>query len=84
MYIVETDSGKFYTGITTNVERRFSEHSKPKGSKAAKFFRTDPAKKVVYRELCADRSSASQRESTIKKMPKRDKVLLVLTVMAQR
>ena len=26
LYIVETESGKLYTGITTDVNRRFNEH----------------------------------------------------------
>lgn len=68
VYMIETQSGKLYTGITTDVERRFQEHcGSPKG---AKFFRTDPAKQVVYREVCLTRSAATQRESVIKKLPK--------------
>ncbi len=77
LYIVETVSGKLYTGITTDVERRFREHSDKAGSRGAKFFRSDPAKALVYREACADRSVASKREYAIKKMSAQKKRQLI-------
>ena len=75
--MVETHGGKLYTGITTDVERRFAEHKAPTNPRSAKFFRSDPAKQVVYIEPCKDRSSASQREYRIKKMDRQKKWLLV-------
>ena len=63
VYIVLTKKGRFYTGISTDVERRFLEHKHKKG---AKFFRTDDAQKIVYRERCENRSVASIREAEIK------------------
>ena len=71
VYMVRTASGKLYTGITTDVERRFQEHqqtSRGKGSKGAKFFRSDLPRAVVYREACANRSVASRREALIKRL----------------
>jgi len=77
VYMVETQSGKLYTGITTDVDRRFKEHcGEAKGNKGAKFFRTDGAKAVVYREACEDRSQASQKEAAIKKLSRKKKSLL--------
>ena len=75
--MIQTRSGKLYTGITTDIERRFAEHCH--SVKGAKFFRSDPAATVVYREACQDRSSASKRESAIKKMKRSDKLLLFKT-----
>lgn len=75
LYIVETESGKLYTGITTDLERRFSEHAS--GRKGAKFFRTSKFKKMVYSETHTDRSEASKREAQIKKMSKREKMELI-------
>ena len=85
LYMIETVSGKYYTGITTDVERRFAEHiavnvennAKGKNNKGAKFFRSDPAKKVVYREACSNRSEASQREAAVKKLSRAKKRQLV-------
>ena len=76
VYMVETQSGKLYTGITTDVERRFHEHCHdPK--LGARFFRSDPAKAVVYQEPQPDRSSASKREAAIKKLPRKAKLALI-------
>ncbi len=76
VYIIETQKQKFYTGITTDIERRFSEHlSDP--LKGAKFFRLDKPKIIVYRKQCADRASASVHEASIKKMSRRKKELLI-------
>jgi len=71
VYIVETCCGKLYTGITTDVERRFNEHRDVfsiGASKGAKFFRGKEPKQIVYRETCESRSDASKREYSIKKM----------------
>lgn len=69
VYIVESSDGYLYTGITTDVERRFKEHRGLAGkNKGAKFFRGRTAIAVRYTEVFADRSEASKRESTIKKM----------------
>lgn len=77
VYILETQSGKLYTGITTHPERRFQEHrASPKG---AKFFRTDPPKSIVYTETYATRSEASKREHAIKQMKRHEKEELVST-----
>jgi putative endonuclease len=54
-----------YTGITTDVERRFSQHRSGAG---AKYFRAHKPEQVVYLERGHDRSSASTREAKIKKM----------------
>lgn len=76
LYMIRTVSGKLYTGITTDVERRFAEHLGG-SAKAAKFFRSDAAKAVVYREVCDNRSQASKREAAIKKMRRADKLKLI-------
>jgi putative endonuclease len=79
--MVETQTGKLYTGITTDVERRFKEHCGQLGNKkGAKFFRSDAAKCVVYREPRENRSEASQREAVIKKLSRQSKVRLIKVV----
>jgi putative endonuclease len=79
VYMVETESGKLYTGITPDVERRFSEHSGgggAAGKKGAKFFRSDKPKALVFREESKNRSEASKREAQIKKLSRQEKCLL--------
>jgi len=74
--MVETQSGKLYTGITTDVERRYAEHSGKSGKKGAKFFRSDKPKKIVFQEESKNRSEASKREAAIKKLSRKEKCLM--------
>lgn len=76
VYIIETKSGKLYAGITTDVSRRFQEHKNLK-TKGAKFFRTDPPRKMVYQETTANRSEALKREAQIKKLTRKEKLQLI-------
>ena len=76
VYMVRSRSGKLYTGISTDPERRFREHC-GEGGRGARFFRGDPAEAIVYREAAANRSEASQREAAIKKLPRSAKVSLI-------
>jgi putative endonuclease len=75
LYIIETENDKLYTGITTDVERRFNEHlNEPKG---AKFLKANPPKKVVYTEEFSSRSEATKREMEVKKLKKNEKLKLI-------
>lgn len=77
VYIVEAENGHFYTGITTNLARRLTEHQTKQGG--ARFFHTSAAKQIVYQEPHPDRSSASKREAAIKKMSRKAKITLIET-----
>ncbi|MFN8369043.1 MAG: GIY-YIG nuclease family protein [Bacteriovoracaceae bacterium] len=76
VYIIETDKGFYYTGITTDIDRRFKEHKSNK-KKGARFFRSSKPIKIIYFEKYENRSLATKREIEIKKMTKLQKVLLV-------
>lgn len=75
VYIIETESGKLYTGITNDLERRFSEHKE--GKKGARYFRLSRPQSIVYQEKYTSRSEASKRESEIKRMRRSEKLGLV-------
>jgi putative endonuclease len=64
-YIVECADGTFYTGWTTDPERRVAQHNKGVG---AKYTSTRRPVKLVYLEEQPDRVSAMKRELAIKKM----------------
>lgn len=74
VYIIEASDGSLYTGITTDVDKRFAQHLSGKGAKY--FFGRAPVK-VVYTEKDHDRSSASVRESAIKKLTRQQKQQLI-------
>lgn len=76
VYIIRSRSGKLYTGITTDVERRLLEHQTDK-RRGAKFFRSDPAQEVVYREALENRATATRRELAIKRLSRQEKLLLI-------
>ena len=80
VYMIETSCGKFYTGITTDLDRRFTEHNdvfEGRGNKGAKFFRGHHPAKIIHSETYNSRSEASKREYQIKAMTKRDKTHLL-------
>ena len=65
VYIVECSDGTYYTGITTDVQRRLNEHNY--SFKSAKYTRSRRPVKLVYVEEAINRSEASKREIKIKK-----------------
>jgi len=75
VYIIEASDGSLYTGVTTDVERRFNEHGS--ANKGARFFRGRKPVEVVYTESHPDRSSALRRESAIKKLKRDQKLELI-------
>jgi putative endonuclease len=77
VYMIRTESGQLYTGITTDIQRRWRQHMSGQGG--ARYFRTQKPKFVCYIEEQPDRSSASKREAAIKKMPKLVKETLITT-----
>ena len=75
VYIVRASDQSLYTGITTDPERRFTEHKS--GKAGAKYFRGRDALEMVYLETSTDRSSASKREAQIKKLSRVEKLVLI-------
>ncbi len=66
--MIRTMDGQLYTGITTDIQRRWQQHSSGKGG--ARYFRARKPESLCLIEQHPDRSSASKREAEIKKMPK--------------
>lgn len=74
VYMIQTQKGMLYTGITNDLPRRWKQHQTGNG---AKFFSIDPPKEVVYVEVLSDRSKALKTESAIKKMKAPQKAQLI-------
>jgi putative endonuclease len=81
VYIILCSDNSLYTGITTDIERRFRQHQAGRG---AKYFRGRQPLQVVYLEENHSRSSAAGREARIKLMSRADKVNLVLPVISTK
>ena len=74
VYLLQCVDGSIYTGIATDVERRFREHVSGKG---AHYTRAHKAEKILYTESHPNRSQASKREAEIKKLKRTEKLKLV-------
>jgi putative endonuclease len=71
VYLVRCRDGSLYTGIATDVSRRFSEHED--GVKGAKYLRGKGPLKLVYQQEIGDRSLAQKIESRIKRLSSTEK-----------
>ncbi|MBL0226059.1 MAG: GIY-YIG nuclease family protein [Geobacteraceae bacterium] len=74
VYMILCSDDSLYTGITTDIQRRFLQHASGRG---AKYFRGHRPLEVVYREEGHTRSSASKREREIKSLERPDKLALI-------
>src|SRR5690554_2276902 len=76
LYLLRLANGHLYTGITTDVERRFAEHlaGAPKG---AKCLRGRGPLQLVHAQPVGSRGEALRAEWAVKKLSKRHKEQLV-------
>ena len=73
VYVLQCGDGTLYTGVTTDLVRRFKEHQNGTG---AKYTRSRGAAKILYSERKRTRSSAQKREAEIKSWPRKKKLQL--------
>ncbi len=71
VYLLECQDGTYYTGITTDVERRFAEHVAGTG---ARYTRSHPPLRVLESCPVDTRSAALRAERAIKRLPKESKL----------
>jgi putative endonuclease len=72
LYIIRCKDNSLYTGITTDVERRFFEHQNDK-VKGAKYLRGKGPLQLVFKKIIGTKSEAAIMEYQIKKLPKEKK-----------
>ena len=73
-YILECSDGTFYTGWSTDPERRLREHN---GGAGARYTRSRRPVRLVYLEELPDKSAALKRERAIKALPRPKKQKLI-------
>lgn len=76
VYMIRCQDNSIYTGITTDIERRFKEHLS-KDKKCAKYTLTHTANKLESTWQTEDKALASKLEYHIKKLPKVKKEELI-------
>ncbi|MCR9205308.1 MAG: GIY-YIG nuclease family protein, partial [Halobacteriovoraceae bacterium] len=73
-YMLLTEQGTIYTGVTTDFNRRYEEHcGRDIGKKGAKYTKANRPKYPIYLEKSENRSLAQKRESAIKKLTRKQK-----------
>lgn len=74
VYLVRCGDGSLYTGISTDVDRRFGEHQANRG---ARRLRGRGPLELVYRCAVGDRAQAQRVEYRVKQMSRPDKERLI-------
>ena len=74
LYILECADNSLYTGITTDIDRRFLEHKNKMGGR---YTRAKKVVRIAYSENYPNRSSASKREAEIKGWSRQEKLDLI-------
>jgi len=76
LYILKCSDGTYYTGITTDIDRRISEHNglSPRG---AKYTSARRPVVLVYQAGFPTRSEALKEEFRIKKLTRAEKKELI-------
>jgi putative endonuclease len=74
VYVLSCADGTYYTGYTTDVDRRVAEHDAGEG---AKYTRGRTPVELVHVEDYESRSAAMSREAEIKRLSRAEKEALV-------
>ena len=77
LYLVRCRDGSLYTGIATDVARRFAQHS-GEGSAGSKYLKGRGPLTLVFKEKLGSKSLALQVERRVKKLSKANKEDLIL------
>ncbi|MDD3184642.1 MAG: GIY-YIG nuclease family protein [Anaerostipes sp.] len=73
-YIIKCKDDSLYTGWTNNIEKRMKAHNDGTG---AKYTRGRGPVTLVHLEVFDTKEEAMRREAAIKKLSKKEKLLLV-------
>lgn len=73
-YIIQCSDNTFYTGWTTDLERRLAAHNSGKG---AKYTRNRTPVTLVYYEIFQTKQDAMRREYAIKQLSRQEKEALI-------
>lgn len=75
VYILKCADNTYYTGITTDINRRVDEHNSE--LKGAKYTKPRRPVTLVYQAQFSDRSTATKEELRIKKLTRKQKTSLI-------
>lgn len=76
VYMIRCGDGSLYTGVSTDVARRFAEHASG-GPKSARYLRGRGPLTLLHVMPARDRSHALSLEYRIKRLPRERKLELI-------
>jgi len=76
LYMARCHDGSLYTGISTDVERRFAEHQ-GNGVSGSKYLRSRGPLTLVFKKRLGTRSLALKAERKVKKLSRERKESLI-------
>lgn len=74
LYLIECADGSLYTGITTDVARRYAEHLAGRG---ARYTRARKPVRLVATCPCGSRAEALKAEWALKRLPRQRKQAVI-------
>lgn len=74
LYILRLSNGQFYTGTTSNLDQRYSDHLNKRAARTTKILE---AAEILYAETHPDRPTAEKRERQLKKWSHAKKEALI-------
>jgi len=74
LYITKNRNGAFYTGVTTDVNRRFKEHLRGKGGH---YTSQNRPQRLLHTEEFPSKAEAEAREQQIKRWSRKKKQALI-------
>lgn len=78
LYLVRCYDGSLYTGISTDIARRFAQHQ-GEGSAGSKYLKGRSPLTLVFKKKLGSKSLASKVERKVKKLSKVRKEKLIRT-----
>jgi len=76
IYMIKTRLNTLYTGISTDVERRFKEHSGV-SKRGARYLKGKGPLELVWQQMVGTKSDALVLEYKVKKLNRRQKLCLI-------
>ena len=76
LYLIRCGDNTLYTGISTDVDRRFAQHQS-EGSTGSRYLKGRGPLSLVFKKKLASRSLALKEEHRVKRMTKAQKENLI-------
>ena len=81
MYVLQCNDQSYYCGISTDPDRRLSEHNESK--RGAKYTRSRRPCRLMFTQKFSSRSEALKKEAAFKKLKRPEKLVYMCDVIEE-